>query len=170
MPKSLPKIAPENESFPPAEAQNPLLRRAFELWSTLRGQRRFPRRGEVTPRNMAEFLRNTVLVRVVDGGKDFQFRIVGDAIVQVQGDSFQGMTTAEIDERIPGYGAMLCSVYREICARGEPLAYRGWFVQPHTKMAFFHESIILPIGPDDATVDHILIVGVYAFEAKRPTR
>jgi hypothetical protein len=166
MPESAQQIRPETLSFNPAEVQNPMLRKAFELWNGLKVARRFPARTEITPRNMVEFLRNTVLVRVLDGGKDFQFRIVGDAIVEVQGESFQGMTTAEIDARIPGYGVMLKSIYRQVCKTGEPMAFRGWFVQPKTKIAFFHESLILPLGPDDATVDHILIVGVYAFEAK----
>jgi hypothetical protein len=160
-----PKTYPETVSLAPADVQNPLLRKAFDLWNALRGNRSFPSRGDVTPRNMAEFLRNTVLVRVLEGGKEFQFRIVGDAMVEVQGASFQGLTTAEIESQLPGYGAMLKSVYRQICKSGEPLAFRGWFVHPNTHLAFFHESLIMPLGEDGAAVDHILVVGIYAFEA-----
>jgi hypothetical protein len=170
MPESAEKIRPETLSFNPAEVQNPMLRKAYEVWNVLKAARRFPTRAEIAPRNMAEFLRNTVLVRVLDGGKDFQFRIVGDAIAEVQGSSFRELTTTEIDARIPGYGAMLRSVYRQVCKTREPMAFRGWFVQPKTQLAFFHESLILPLGPDDATVDHILVVGVYAFEDKGLTR
>ena len=166
MPESAEKIRPETLSFNPAEVQNPMLRKAYEVWNTLKVARRFPARAEITPRNMVEFLRNTVLVRVIDEGRDFQFRIVGDAVAEVQGDSFRELTTTEIDARIPGYGAMLKSVYRQVCKMREPLAFRGWFVQPKTHLAFFHESLILPLGPDDATVDHILVVAVYAFEDK----
>jgi len=155
----------ENVSLDPGDVQNQTVRKAFDLWNGMKGSRRFPARAEFTPRNMAEFLRNTVLVRVLDEGKEFQFRIVGDAITMVQGASLQGLTTAEIEAQIPVYGAMLKMVYRQICKEGEPVAFRGWFVQPKTLTPFFHESLLLPLGPDGATVDHILIVGVYAFEA-----
>ena len=147
----------------PDEVQNPTLRKAFELWTRLKGERRFPARNEITPRNMAEFLRNTVLVRVLEGGEEFQFRIVGDAIVMVQGKSFQGLTTAEADRRIPGYGKALNRTYRRVCAERVPFVYRGWFHNSPTGRAFFHETITLPLGADGETVDHILVVAVFAF-------
>ena len=50
---------------------------------------RFPPRAEMSPRDMADMLRNTVLVRVLDGGEEFEFRIVGDAMVVAQGCSFR---------------------------------------------------------------------------------
>jgi len=157
---------PANHRIDPSDVQNPLLRKAMDLWTNLKGARPFPARTEITPRNMADFLRNTVLVRVIDGGTEFEFRIVGDAIVHVQGESFRGMTTAEIDVRIPSYGAMLKHIYSRVVEKRQPFAYRGWFVQPSSHRAFFHESILLPLGPSADAVDHLLIVGIYAFDAE----
>jgi hypothetical protein len=157
-------VRPPNRRIEPEDVQNPLLCKAFDLWKELKGTRRFPERGEVTPRNMSDFLRNIVLVRIIDGGTEFEFRIVGDAIVMAQGEAFRGLTTAQIDKRIPGYGKMLNYVYRGVAERGMPTAYRGWFERADDR-SFFQETLILPLGPDGGQPDHILIVAVYAFDA-----
>jgi hypothetical protein len=142
---------------------DPLLNQAFSVWSELKGEARFPQREAMTPRVMAPFLRNIVLVRVLENGKEYEFRIVGDAIVQVQGESFQGMTLAQIDAKLPGYGATLRPIYGKLVAEGEPRAYRGHVPDAPLKRAFSHESLLLPLGADGKTVDNILIVGAYAY-------
>jgi hypothetical protein len=146
-----------------SEIQHPLLLKALTVWTDLKGARRFPSRQQVTPRAMAAFLRNIVLVRALDNGKEYQFRVVGDAIVEVQGDSFQGLTLAEIDAKRPGYGSLFRPIYDKIIVEGAPRAYRGEVRQLPPKRAFFHESLVLPLGSDDSTVDHILVVGGYSY-------
>jgi hypothetical protein len=145
------------------EIRNAYLRKGFDLWSSKKGPHRLAARSDVSPREMADFLRNIVLVRVLDQGREFQFRIVGDAIVVVQGESFQGMTTAEIDQAMPGYGKVLRRAYRRVCAAGEPIAFRGCTGNTLTNKTFLHESLLLPLGADRQTVDHILVIGVYAY-------
>lgn len=142
--------------------RDPLLHQAFAVWNELKGAGRFPTREAMTARAMAPFLRNIVLVRVLESGKEYEFRIVGDAIVQVQGQSFQGMKLAEIDANLPGYGATLRPIYNELVADGTPRAYRGHIPQSPLKRAFSHESLLFPLGSGDA-VDHILIVGAYTY-------
>jgi hypothetical protein len=146
------------------ELQNPVTRKGLEFWERLRGARAFPARGEISPRDMADMLRNAVLVKVLDGGNEFEFRIVGDAIVVAQGASFKGMTLVQIDEVLPGYGTMLRAVYRLVVDFQEALAFRGWFERRADNRAFFHESLVLPLGESEAEVDHILVIGVYAFD------
>jgi hypothetical protein len=146
-----------------SDVQNPMLRKALEMWSRLKGGRRFPSREEITPRNTADFLRNTVLVRVIEGGKEFQLRIVGDAIVVAQGQSLQGLTTAEIEQRIPGYGALLNRTYRAIHSGRAPIVLRGWFENTPVGRDFFQETLLLPLGVDGEAVDHILVVAAFAF-------
>lgn len=153
-----------------SDIQNPMLRKGLALWERMRGEKRFPSRPQMSPREMSGLLRNTVLVKVLDGGAEFQFRIVGDAMVVAQGASFQGMTMAEIDRELPGYGSMLREVYTRIYETGEPLAFRGWFERSADKRPFFHESLVLPLGEDGQTVDHLLVIGVYAFEYEEALR
>ena len=152
------------------EVQNPLLLKGLALWQRQRDTRRFPGRSEMSPRQLSSLLRNTVLVRVLGNAEDFEFRIVGDAIVTVQGASFQSMTTTQIDAVLPGYGRMLRRSYLAVCESGEPSAYRGWFDRGPDGRAFFHESVVLPLGTDGQTVDHLLILGVYAYSDKQALR
>lgn len=146
------------------ELENPVTRKGFALWERLRGTRRFPSRNQLLPRELSDILRNIVLVKVLDEGREYQFRIVGDAMVIAQGASFMGLTLAEIDEMLPRYGSMLRGIYGQVYETREPNAYRGWFSRRADNRSFFHESLILPLGEDGKTVDHILVVGVYAFD------
>lgn len=155
------------EAAPIDSLRDPLLRQALAVWNEQKGAARFPARDTMTPRAMAPFLRNIVLVRVIDGGKEYEFRIVGDAIVQVQGAAYQGMTLTEIDTQLPGYGQTLRAAYDELVASGEPRVYRGKVDRAPMKRAFAHESLLLPLGTD-AAVDHILVVGAYAYTMNTP--
>ena len=148
----------------PSEVQNPVTRKGLDLWGRSRGTRPFPTRAEMSPRDMADMLRNIVLVKVLDGGREFEFRIVGDAMVVAQGCSFMGMNLAQIDEVFPGYGTMLRGVYAHIVDHQEALAFRGWFERRADNRSFFHETLVLPLGESEAEVDHILVIGVYAFD------
>ena len=159
--------SPLGEPVDIATIREPLLHQAMAVWNEHRGAARFPPREAMTPRAMAPFLRNVVLVRVVEGGKDYEFRIVGDAIVQVQGGAFQGLTLTDIDAKLPGYGASLRPLYDQLVAAGEPQAYRGHVPDGPVKRAFSHETILLPLGTD-AAVDHILVVGAYAYTVNPP--
>lgn len=156
------------ERVPVEDISEALLRQALAVWGEQKGAARFPPRDAMTPRAMAPFLRNIVLVRVVDGGKQYEFRIVGDAIVQVQGAAYQGMTLTQIDTKLPGYGAALRFIYDAVVAEGSARGYRGRIEQAPMGRAFAHETILLPLGADGATVDHILVVGVYSFNVGNP--
>jgi hypothetical protein len=159
--------ARETQKINPSEVQNPLTRKALDKWNRLRGTRRFPSRRDAAPRELSSLLRNIALVRVIQGGADFEFRILGDAIIQSQTGLQAGMTVNELEEMYPGYGALFRTLYQLVCDTRDPHAYRGFYERTADKRSFFHESLMLPLGDDDGIVDHILIVGVYAMDADK---
>ncbi|HVP83811.1 MAG TPA: PAS domain-containing protein [Rhizomicrobium sp.] len=156
------------QKIDPSEVQNPLTRKALDKWNDLRGDRRFPSRKDAAPRELSSLLRNIALIRVMHGGADFEFRVLGDAIIQSQTGLQIGMTTNELDEAYPGYGALFRTLYQEICDTRAPQAYRGFYERAADRRSFYHESLLLPLGADDGVVDHILVVGVYAMDADKP--
>ncbi|MBU6445088.1 MAG: PAS domain-containing protein [Alphaproteobacteria bacterium] len=147
--------------IPADGVQHALLRKGLALWHELRGPRLFPSRTQLSPRALGPLLRHTVLVKVVDGGSDFQVRITGDAIAAVQDVPLQGLTTAGIDQKLPGYGALLRRFYGRACAGRKPLALRGMLQRATASRGLYRELLLLPLGECDEAVDHLVTFVVY---------
>lgn len=150
------------DEIEPCDVQTAQLRKGLALWQELRGTRLFPSRGQMSPRALGPLLRNTILIKVLDEGREFQVRIIGDAIVAVQNDPVQGLTTAEIDKLLPGFGKLLHKNYSVVCTTKAPIARRGLFLREADERAFYREHLMLPLGETDEAVDHIVSLIVYA--------
>jgi len=161
---SLPKGMPENASgiIPLDAIDNPVLQQGLAYWTRIRAERSYPARADLMPRDLAPLLRHVCLLRVLDGGADYEFRIVGDAHVISHGFSMQGMRISDIDGYSPGYGPVLKTLYDRAVRRRTCYAFRGWLERGEkNKQYIYSESIFMPMGPDEATVDHVLNVAVY---------
>ena len=111
---------------------------------------------------MTALLRNVVLLRIVDSGTDYEFRIVGDAHVTAHGYSMQGQRVSDIDRHSTGYGQVLKSLYDHAVTSRDAFAFRGWMERGQTTTQYIYsESVFLPMGPDNATIDHVLNFSVY---------
>lgn len=160
---------PLPNSVPLIDIHSDHARRALGLWNRLKGARRFPSRMDISPRDLGDLLRHTALVRLLTNGDDFEVRLVGDAIVQAQGISFGGYTASMVDALSPEYASELRQIFARLCENGQPLVFRGWYGRnPHIK-SVYHETIFLPLGPED-TVDHVLIVASYAINGNTRLR
>jgi hypothetical protein len=128
---------------------------ALGYWNNLRGTRPFPAREEIAPRDMVPFLRNVALARVIDNGRDYEYRIAGDAFVQAFGLNFKGMLLSQIEAQDPAYGQLTRVLYEHVRNQAQPFALRG--VVPPTVPSRFtcHETIFFPLGKD-GMVDHLM--------------
>lgn len=140
------------------ELEHPLVCKALSVWQAARGTRRMPAKADLSPRAMVEFLKYTALLRVLDGGDEFVFRVVGDQIAVQQGATVQGKTMAEIDAMLPGHGSVLRRIYQGVMTAGVPLAFRGWYLRPADKHPFCHEVVILPVADDGESIDHLFVI------------
>lgn len=161
---SLPKSVPEGASgIIQLEAiESPIVRQGVDYWRDLKGSRSYPARSDIRPRDLAPLLRNVVLLRLIDGGQDYEYRIVGDAHVISHGYSMQGQRVSDIDKFSPGYGTVLKSLYDRAVRRRDVYAFRGWLERSdRDKPYMYSESVFMPMGPDEATIDHVLNISVY---------
>lgn len=161
---TVPKNAPEGSSgvLPLDELQSPIVRQGLDYWRRLRGGRPYPAREELAPRDLTALLRHIVLLRLVDGGVDYEYRIVGDAHVISHGFSMQGMRVSDVDSYSPGYGPVLKSLYDHAVRRRDAYAFRGWMERGEGhKQYIYSESVFMPLGPDASTIDHVLNFSVY---------
>lgn len=146
--------------IPLGDVDNAVLLNALQLWESLKDGHRYPPRSAITPRILKPILRNTTLIKVIDGGTDYEFRIVGDAYVMAHGHSFQGMRWSEIGTLSPGFQKYIKPIYDRVVREGDPLALRGWIERGGTSTGHvFSEYLYMPLG--GAEVDHILAVAVY---------
>jgi hypothetical protein len=161
---SLPKGMPENASgIIPLEAiDNPVLQQGLAYWMRLRAERPYPSRADLMPRDLAPLLRHVCLLRVLDAGADYEYRIVGDAHVISHGFSMQGLRVSDIDRFSPGYGPVLKKLYDRVLRRRDLYAFRGWMERGEkNKQYIYSESIFMPMGPQDGAIDHVLNFAVY---------
>jgi hypothetical protein len=161
---TLSKSVPESASgvIPLDAIESPILLQGIDYWNRLRGARRYPARQDMMPRDMAPLLRNIVVIRIVEDGQDYEYRIVGDAHVISHGFTMQGLRVSGIDQYSPGYGAVLKSLYDRVVRKRDVYAFRGWMERGEkNKQYIYSESVFMPMGPDDTTIDHILNFSVY---------
>jgi len=133
---------------------------AVRYWGDLRAERCFPARGDLKPREMAPFLRNLVVIRIVDDGKDYEYRIVGDAFVQALGTNFRGLRLTEVEVADPAYGLATRAAYEHVRTTKQPFALRGWVSTSVPSLFSYHETVFLPLG-DEGEIDHILVASSF---------
>ena len=138
------------------------VRSGVAYWRRISAGRKYPDRNDINPRDIRGLLRNVILLRVIDSGRDYEYRIVGDAHVIAHGFSMHGKNLSQMDDHAPGYSTVVKELYDYPVRRGAPLALRGWLsMGEHGSEFLYSESVFLPVGPNDKTVDHVLNFSVY---------
>ena len=137
--------------------ENAVVQRGISHWRGLKGAAAYPPRSEITPRLLGPLMSNVILVRVLED--DYEYRIVGDALVQGFGENFAGKRLSAVIESDPIFGAGLKLLYDQVRTSGAPIGYRGRVGEDMRGAEFIaHESAILPFGPPGGAVDHLLVV------------
>jgi hypothetical protein len=142
---------------------DPTLSEGLAYWRGLRGERKFPSRTDVTMRGLGKLLSNTVLIRVLEGGKDYEFRIVGNAAVQAHGISAQGFLLSELCQAQNPVAIKRKVYYDTVAHNGTPIAVSGMIVPDGRKgERMLNSAIILPLGDNAAVVDFLLVFTVFS--------
>ena len=137
-----------------------VLRDGYQYWRSRCGKRRFPSRENIRPRDIATSLRYVSLLKVEDG--DFIYRIVGDVIVMSYGLPLQNRRLSDLAYDEPGFSTYVLPVLRSVVEDGAPKALRSRIGRDILHVNFTDcENLLLPLGPADDTVDHILAFSSY---------
>jgi hypothetical protein len=145
------------------DVESPVLQRAVAAWQGWRGERAMPPRERLSMRELGAATKHISLARVLDGGKDYEFRIIGDAHVQAYGPSAHNRRVSDVLATAPAFGRQIKASYDLVRKTRCGYAFRcraGWDA-PDSRFVLF-ETCYLPLGDDADTVDHILNVAVYA--------
>ena len=130
-------------------------------WNRWRGLHAMPSREKLVPRDLGRAAAHTSLARVVGGGEDYEFRIIGDAHVRAYGTSYQNKLVSDVIAASPRFGKQLKASYDLVRTTGRAYAFRGLIGRDTPDAAFaWFETCYLPFG-SDSIVDHVLNAAVY---------
>jgi hypothetical protein len=112
------------------DLRNAVVCEALAAWDRIRADRQMPSRAEMSPRVMRGFLKHMALIQVIDGGTDFRFRVVGDAVVIQQGMALNGVTTSISIRVFPATARSLRALIAAWCVTARRLPIAGYTTAP----------------------------------------
>ncbi len=159
---------PPNDLFRGVEeAESHVIQRAIAYWEGLRGTRRFPDRSQVTLRGLGRLAKHAALVRVIDGGADYEFRFIGNEPVAAVGWNFQGRRMNEPDILPVMRGNYRQQLYNEVVRTRLPWLFKCRLVEHASlNLPVSSETVFLPLGPTDDAVDYLLGFTVFASQGR----
>lgn len=148
------------------DLRNPIVCEGVAYWKNLCYGRSYPSRVDVAPSGMRRLLSNTVIVRILDGGADYEYRIAGEAHVVSHGTPLQGRRMSHLDALDADYRPFLKSLYDQVVRTHTPYGVRAAIsVSDDHPSLYNSESAFLPLGPSETEVDHILVFTVYNIDS-----
>ncbi|MDE2183150.1 MAG: PAS domain-containing protein [Alphaproteobacteria bacterium] len=132
-------------------------------WQKLRGDRAYPAREDLAPRDMAGLLTYMALVKVIDDGADFELRIVGDEVTRAYRAPLLHRRLSDLARDLPHTAANWQTVNRRVFDSRRPYALSIKAGHDTPEVNFRDAEILcLPLGPDERTVDHVISFGMRA--------
>ncbi|MCZ4280171.1 PAS domain-containing protein [Kiloniella laminariae] len=77
----------------------PLIEIGMTHWYHLKGQRSLPFRNDLDPINIAKLLGHSCLIRVINDGEDFEYKIIGSGIQAISRSGQTGKKISEIESQ-----------------------------------------------------------------------
>lgn len=134
---------------------HPKLRELHGFWQKKRGQRSFPQRKDLDVIELWPWLGNLMLIEVMGGGADYLYRVYGTVLADYFSRDLTGRRTSSLSGDVQ---AVVRGEYGRAIGKGQPIIVtRERTVQQKRIRA---SKLILPLGPADGPVDHLL-VGLY---------
>jgi len=141
------------------EVQSAPVRAGVAWWRSMRGDRHCPSYADLRPRDIAGLMQYMAVVKVLDGGADFENGFVGDAVVRSHDVAIARRRFSEVAKDMPGLMAAITPLFRHVAKLCAPLAYRGKTGHDleHVLYTDF-EGVLLPLA-SDGKVTHITYIG-----------
>lgn len=140
------------------------LRQIHAYWKSRCLDRQMPARPDIDPLDVPPLLPFIFLVDVLNGPRDFRFRLAGTHFRESVGSEVTGQLIGDVFP--PAFNAEVHYYWSECVNRREPAIGSGnlWIPgRDHVRW----EGIILPLSPDDATVNMLLGGAIFTIGAGR---
>jgi hypothetical protein len=122
----------------------------FDAWKRTAGDRIAPKREEITPSLLRTALPWIWMIDVLDGGKDFRFRIAGERVVQFMGRRYAGeLLSDNLDN--PFFQRMR-AILVECMSRKKSVSVGPIRSNLRGKEFFEMEVVVMPLSEDGQSV------------------
>jgi hypothetical protein len=152
----LPGLELQPQSKPPQ-----LIAAVCAYWERKRGTAAWPRRQDILPAEIKQWLPRVLLVEAIDGGADFRYRLAGSQLREFFPVEPSGKIMSEV---LAPFGKATVrktlETYRSVLSMREPLRIKGdgaWYEQ---SLKYF-EAVLAPLSEDGVTVN--MIFGAFDF-------
>lgn len=98
-----------------------LTKRLFSLWQSKNNDGNMPKRQEMDAASLQDMMPFIYIVDILDGGKDFNMRFMGSAIVQSVGQDYTGLKASENKGAVSSWRE---AVYRKVYETQKPMFTR----------------------------------------------
>jgi hypothetical protein len=133
---------------------DPIVARIFAYWQSKRRGDAVPRRADIDPTELRGLVNHVMLYDVVEPGRLFRIRLVGQAIVDFVGVNNTGKWVHETLP--PGASERMVEILTSVVVNRAPRCRAG-FAYWHLAKAYRHyEACFLPLLGDGESVDKIL--------------
>ena len=132
------------------------MRRLYEYWTKLKGDRFAPARSEINPADMKDQLGWVWFMEVVDGGDDFRFRLGGDRVIQFFGQRLAGLTIKEITPKSPAFFGRFMDLAQMATLKRHPVIGGPSQTEYEPRSFLEVEGMLLPLSEDGKNVTHLL--------------
>jgi hypothetical protein len=129
----------------------PAQRDLYALWCDKRGTRKLPPWSSFDPVELRRWLGNLNLLDVVDGGKDFRYRVHGTTIAAKVGADMTGRLVSQWHEP---FRSEAFYTYGKVVAAAAPFLVRD--CESLGDYYFLHYRLVLPLSDNGETVDRLL--------------
>lgn len=135
-----------------------------KYWERQRGARAMPGRMDIIPSDMKIHLPHVLLADVIEGGRDFRYRLVGSQLHRY----FAGNPTGRLmSETLAGFGKQTVertiSTYAAVAARRAPMRIRGAGALYAQGPKLF-DAMLTPLSDDGVSANMIFGAFIFAWD------
>ena len=131
-----------------------MVEESLKYWESIRGDQPLPQRSDFDPTDIPRLLTHVVFLEVIDGGADFRFRVIGDAVRSVSFGNHTGQLMSSLPH-INQDGPLMTGLRDAVTSRAPirtPVPYEG-----PLKEVVMRDHLILPFTGEDGEVSHLLL-------------
>ena len=143
--------------------ESPLIRQAYQYWSSKRRGRFAPSRADIDPAEMTDFLAHVVLIDVEHSTRRYRIRLIGTAFAEQYGEEVTGRYLDELD--LGGAMKSILAAHDQVVATREPVYTKTTSYKKADGRIIRFERIALPLSSDGEN-DNVVMSCLIALETR----